>query len=73
MLGDTGVAVYPSDERYQGLVGAEVELPLTGRTIPIVADHHVDPQFGSGMVKVTPAHDKNDFEIASRTGLPCST
>ena len=69
MLGDTGVAVHPSDDRYKELVGAEVELPLTGRTIPIVADRHVDPAFGSGMVKVTPAHDKNDFEIASRTGL----
>jgi valyl-tRNA synthetase len=69
MLGDTGVAVHPSDERYAGLVGADVELPLTGRRIPIVADHHVDPAFGSGMVKVTPAHDKNDFEIAGRTGL----
>ena len=70
MLGDTGVAVHPSDERYRGLVGGEVELPLTGRTIPIVADHWVDPEFGSGMLKVTPAHDKNDFEMASRTGLP---
>ena len=70
MLGDTGVAVYPGDDRYKGLVGAEVEVPLTGRMIPIVADRHVDPKFGSGMVKVTPAHDKNDFEIAGRTGLP---
>ena len=69
MLGDTGVAVYPGDNRYKALVGAEVELPLTGRVIPIVADRHVDPEFGSGMVKVTPAHDKNDFEIAGRTGL----
>jgi len=69
MLGDTGVAVYPGDDRYKALVGAEVELPLTGRVIPIVADRHVDPEFGSGMVKVTPAHDKNDFEIAGRTGL----
>ena len=69
MLGDTGVAVYPGDDRYAGLVGASVHLPLTGRTIPIVADRHVDPDFGSGMVKVTPAHDKNDFEIAGRTGL----
>jgi valyl-tRNA synthetase len=69
MLGDTGVAVHPSDERYSGFVGGEVELPLTGRTIPVVADHHVDPEFGSGMVKVTPAHDKNDFDIAGRTGL----
>lgn len=69
MLGDTGVAVHPSDERYKALVGSDVELPLTGRTIPIVADRHVDPEFGSGMVKVTPAHDKNDFDIAGRTGL----
>jgi valyl-tRNA synthetase len=70
MLGDTGVAVHPEDERYAALVGAAVELPLTGRTIPIVADGWVDPEFGSGMVKVTPAHDPNDFEIASRTGIP---
>jgi len=69
MLGDTGVAVHPADVRYRGLVGADVVLPLTGRTIPIVADEHVDPDFGSGMVKVTPAHDPNDFEIAGRTGL----
>ncbi len=69
MLGDTGVAVNPKDERYTGLVGAEVELPLTGRTIPVVADPFVDPEFGSGMVKVTPAHDPNDFEMAQRTGL----
>ncbi len=69
MLGDTGVAVHPGDERYEGLVGASVHLPLARRPIPIVADHHVDPDFGSGMVKVTPAHDKNDFEIAGRTGL----
>jgi valyl-tRNA synthetase len=69
MLGDTGVAVHPSDERYAGLVGADVLLPLTGRSIPVVADEHVDPEFGSGMVKVTPAHDPNDFEIAGRTGI----
>ncbi|NNF11782.1 MAG: valine--tRNA ligase [Gemmatimonadetes bacterium] len=69
MLGDTGVAVYPGDERYEALVGAMVELPLAGRTIPVVADRYVDPDFGSGMVKVTPAHDKNDFEIAGRTDL----
>ena len=69
MLGDTGVAVHPDDERYQGLVGAMAYLPLTGRTIPVVADAHVDPEFGSGMVKVTPAHDPNDFEIAGRTGI----
>ncbi len=69
MLGDTGVAVHPEDERYRPLVGDRVELPLTGRTIPVVADPHVDPEFGSGMVKVTPAHDPNDFEIAGRAGL----
>jgi valyl-tRNA synthetase len=69
MLGDTGVAVHPEDERYRGLVGAGVLLPLTDRVVPVVADAHVDPEFGSGMVKVTPAHDPNDFEIAGRTGL----
>jgi valyl-tRNA synthetase len=69
MLGDTGVAVHPTDERYIELVGASVQLPLTDRVIPIVADTHVDPEFGSGMVKVTPAHDPNDFEIAGRTGI----
>jgi valyl-tRNA synthetase len=70
MLGDTAVAVHPDDERYAHLIGTEVELPLTGRRIPIVADHHVDPSFGSGAVKVTPAHDPNDFEIGQRHGLP---
>jgi len=70
MLGDTAVAVHPDDERYAHLVGTEVELPLTGRRIPIVADSHVDPSFGSGMVKVTPGHDPNDFEIGQRHGLP---
>ncbi len=70
MLGDTAVAVHPDDERYQHLVGTEVELPLTGRTIPIVADAHVDPSFGTGAVKVTPAHDPNDFEIGRRHDLP---
>jgi valyl-tRNA synthetase len=70
MLGDTAVAVHPDDERYKHLVGTEVELPLTGRRIPIVADAHVDPSFGTGMVKVTPAHDPNDFEIGQRHGLP---
>jgi len=68
MLGDTAVAVHPDDERYRALVGADVELPLTGRRIPVVADAYVDPEFGTGMVKVTPAHDPNDFEIAQRTG-----
>ncbi|MBW3533622.1 MAG: valine--tRNA ligase [Gemmatimonadetes bacterium] len=69
MLGDTGVAVHPGDERYRELVDADVHLPLTGRRIPVVADPHVDPEFGTGMVKVTPAHDPNDFEIAGRAGL----
>ncbi|HEX6351573.1 valine--tRNA ligase [Actinophytocola sp.] len=70
MLGDTAVAVHPDDERYRHLVGTEVELPLTGRAIPIVADEHVDPEFGTGAVKVTPAHDPNDFEIGRRHDLP---
>jgi valyl-tRNA synthetase len=73
MLGDTAVAVHPDDERYAHLVGREVELPLTGRRIPIVADTHVDPAFGSGAVKVTPAHDPNDFEIGQRHDLPSLT
>ncbi len=70
MLGDTAVAVHPDDERYRHLIGTEVELPLTGRRIPIVADEHVDPAFGTGAVKVTPAHDPNDFEIGQRHDLP---
>ncbi|WP_370093507.1 valine--tRNA ligase [Streptacidiphilus sp. MAP12-20] len=70
MLGDTAVAVHPDDERYAHLVGTEIELPLTGRRIPIVADTHVDPEFGTGAVKVTPAHDPNDFEIGQRHNLP---
>ena len=70
MLGDTAVAVHPDDARYAHLVGKTVELPLTGRRIPIVADEHVDPAFGTGAVKVTPAHDPNDFEIGRRHGLP---
>jgi valyl-tRNA synthetase len=73
MLGDTAVAVNPDDERYQHLIGTEVELPLTGRRIPVVADPHVDPAFGTGMVKVTPAHDPNDFEIGRRHNLPALT
>jgi valyl-tRNA synthetase len=70
MLGDTAVAVHPDDDRYQHLVGATIELPLTGRRIPVVADAHVDPAFGTGAVKVTPAHDPNDFEIGRRHDLP---
>jgi valyl-tRNA synthetase len=73
MLGDTAVAVHPADERYRRLVGAEVTLPLTNRRIPVVADEHVDPRFGTGAVKVTPAHDPNDFEIGQRHGLPALT
>jgi valyl-tRNA synthetase len=73
MLGDTAVAVHPDDERYRQLVGREVELPLTGRRIPIIADAHVDPAFGTGAVKVTPAHDPNDFEIGQRHDLPSLT
>ncbi len=70
MLGDTAVAVHPDDPRYARLVGTTVELPLTGRHIPVVADPHVDPEFGTGAVKVTPAHDPDDFEIGRRHDLP---
>jgi valyl-tRNA synthetase len=70
MLGDTGIAVHPGDRRYEALVGRTVTHPFDGRRIPIVADHHVDSEFGTGAVKVTPAHDPNDFDIAQRTGLP---
>ncbi len=70
MLGDTAVAVNPSDERYRELIGKKVKLPLIGREIPIIADREVDPEFGTGAVKVTPAHDFADFEIARRHGLP---
>lgn len=70
MLGDTAVAVHPADERYRGLIGAKVRLPLVDREIPIVADDAVDPSFGTGAVKVTPAHDPADFEIAQRHQLP---
>jgi valyl-tRNA synthetase len=73
MLGDTAVAVHPDDQRYQHLIGTAVRLPLTGRAIPIIADEHVDPNFGSGAVKVTPAHDPNDFEIGKRHELPMLT
>ncbi|MCX7966956.1 MAG: valine--tRNA ligase [Armatimonadetes bacterium] len=70
MLGDTAVAVHPEDERYKHLIGATVILPLVGREIPIIADPAVDPEFGTGAVKVTPAHDPADFEIAERHNLP---
>jgi len=69
MLGDTGVAVHPEDERYKGLVGQFVTLPITGRRIPIVADDYADPTKGSGAVKITPAHDFNDFGVGKRAGL----
>ncbi len=70
LLGDTGVAVNPQDPRYQGLIGKTLTLPLVGREIPIFADEWVDPQFGTGCVKVTPAHDANDFEMGKRHQLP---
>ena len=70
MLGDTAVAVHPDDERYRQLIGVEIALPLTNRRIPVIADEHVDPSFGTGAVKVTPAHDPNDFEIGRRHNLP---
>ncbi|WP_035806204.1 valine--tRNA ligase [Kitasatospora mediocidica] len=70
LLGDTAVAVHPDDERYAHLVGRTIALPLTDRRIPVVADTHVDPEFGTGAVKVTPAHDPNDFAIGQRHGLP---
>jgi valyl-tRNA synthetase len=69
MLGDTGVAVHPEDERYKDLIGRYVILPIVGRRIPIVADSYADPEQGSGAVKITPAHDFNDFEVGKRAGL----
>ncbi len=69
LLGDTAVAVNPEDERYQHLVGKMLELPLTGRTIPVIADEYVDREFGTGCVKITPAHDPNDFEVGKRHDL----
>ncbi len=70
MLGDVAVAVHPEDERYQHLVGRTLILPLVGREIPVIADAYVDPAFGTGCVKITPAHDPNDFEIGKRHKLP---
>ena len=70
MLGDTAVAVNPNDERYGNLVGQTVLLPLTDREIPIIADEYVDPEFGTGAVKITPAHDPNDYDMGLRHGLP---
>jgi valyl-tRNA synthetase len=73
MLGDTAVAVHPDDERYAHLVGTEIEHPITGRRIPVIADDYVDPSFGTGAVKITPAHDPNDFEMGRRHRLPMPT
>jgi valyl-tRNA synthetase len=70
MLGDTAVAVHPKDERYQHLIGKFVRLPIVGRLIPIVADEYADPEKGSGAVKITPAHDFNDFQVGKRNNLP---
>jgi len=70
MLGDTAVAVHPQDERYQHLIGKQIKLPLTDRLIPIIADDYVDREFGTGCVKITPAHDFNDYEMGKRHGLP---
>ena len=70
MLGDTAVAVHPDDERYRHLIGRMVQLPLTGREIPVIADDYVDREFGTGVVKITPAHDFNDYEMGRRHGLP---
>ena len=69
MLGDTAIAVHPDDERYQDIIGKNVILPLVGREIPIVADYYVDKEFGTGAVKITPAHDPNDFEVGKRHNL----
>jgi len=69
MLGDSAVAVHPDDPRYAHLLGKQIELPLTGRKIPIIADNYVDPEFGSGCVKITPAHDFNDYEVGIRHDL----
>ncbi len=73
MLGDTAVAVHPDDERYRELIGTTLYHPITGRQIPVVADDYVDPEFGSGAVKITPAHDPNDFELGLRHALPMPT
>jgi valyl-tRNA synthetase len=70
MLGDTAVAVNPNDERYRDLIGATLRLPLVNREIPVIADEYVDPEFGTGAVKITPAHDQNDYEMGVRHNLP---
>lgn len=70
LLGDSAVAVHPDDDRFKHLIGKQVQLPLCGRNIPIIADTYVDPEFGTGCVKITPAHDFNDYEVGQRHGLP---
>ena len=73
MLGDTAVMVHPDDERYAGFIGKQVRLPITGRLVPVIADDYVDKAFGTGVVKVTPAHDQNDYQVGLRHGLPMIT
>ena len=73
LLGDTAVAVHPDDERYKDMIGKTVILPIVGREIPIVADSYVEPDFGTGVVKITPAHDPNDFEVGLRHNLEVIT
>jgi valyl-tRNA synthetase len=73
MLGDTAVMVHPEDERYTHLIGQQVRLPITGRLVPVIADDYVDKAFGTGVVKVTPAHDQNDYQVGLRHGLPMLT
>jgi len=73
MLGDTAVMVHPEDERYVHLIGKQVRLPITGRLVPVIADAYVDKEFGTGVVKVTPAHDTNDYQVGQRHGLPMIT
>ena len=70
LLGDSALAVNPKDDRYKDLIGKQVQLPLTDRTIPVIADEYVDMEFGTGVVKITPAHDPNDFEVGKRHNLP---
>ena len=70
LLGDTAVAVNPNDERYKDMVGKMLDLPIVHRQIPIIADDYVDMEFGTGVVKITPAHDPNDFEVGKRHNLP---
>src|SRR4029077_16297304 len=69
MLADTAVAVNPADGRYKGGVGKHAILPLAGRRLPVIADQHVDPEFGTGALKITPGHDPNDFDIGRKHGL----